>query len=59
MQVGGEMWRTQRLYDIMDGKSDDLLPHLEQDPELKKWRCKQSGECAIRCRARPEDIVVV
>ena len=44
MQVGGEGWRKDALYDIMDGKSGKLVGMLEQDPELKKWRCKQTGD---------------
>ena len=45
MQVGGEMWRKNALYEIMDGKAASLLPLLEQDPELKEWRCKTNDEC--------------
>ena len=45
MQPGGERWRKEALYDIMDGKSGAvLLTRLEQDPELSKWKCKQAGD---------------
>ena len=44
MQPGGEMWRKDALYEIMDGKSNSLVRMLEQDPDLKKWRCKQVGD---------------
>ena len=48
MSPGGEMWRKDVLYDIMDGKSGaTILSKLDQDPELKTWRCKQAGdECS-------------
>ena len=41
MQVGGELWRKDVLYQIMDGKNDSIAKVLEQDPDLKKWKCKQ------------------
>ena len=44
MQAGGELWRKNVLYDIMDGKSDMIVAKLEQDPELKRWKCKQAGD---------------
>ena len=44
MQVGGELWRKEALYDIMDGKSAPLVSMLQQDPELAKWKCKQTGD---------------
>ena len=47
MQAGGEMWRKDVLYDIMDGKSDTIVARLAEDPALKRWKCKQAGdECA-------------
>ena len=49
MQPGGELWRKDALYEIMDGKSDSIVRMLEQDPELKKWRCKQAGDECESC----------
>ena len=31
--VGGEMWRKNALYEIMDGKTSSLVGRLQQDPE--------------------------
>jgi len=45
MNVGGELWRKEALYEIMDGKSSSLVSMLQQDPDLKKWRCKANDEC--------------
>lgn len=42
--VGEERWRKNALYDIMDGKNGKLITMLEQDPELKTWKCKQAGD---------------
>ena len=44
MQVGGELWRKDALYDIMDGKSGSLARMLDEDPDLKRWKCKQAGD---------------
>ena len=46
--VGSEMWRKDALYDIMDGKSSQLAGMIAQDPELKKWKCKQAGDECVR-----------
>lgn len=43
-QVGGEMWRKNALYEIMDGKTASLVGRLQQDPELKTWRCKAAND---------------
>jgi len=48
MNVGGELWRKDVLYDIMDGKSGSLAQMLDQDPELKRWKCKQAGDECVR-----------
>ena len=44
MQAGGEMWRKNALYEIMDGKNSSLVSRLEQDPELKTWKCKAAND---------------
>ena len=49
MNVGGELWRKEALYEIMDGKSSSLVSMLQQDPDLKKWRCKANDECDTFC----------
>ena len=50
--VGSEMWRKDALYDIMDGKSSQLAGMIAQDPELKKWKCKQAGDECVAGKTR-------
>ena len=54
MQVGGELWRKDVLYQIMDGKNDSITKVLEQDPELKSWKCKQMGDECVPEFAHPQ-----
>ena len=44
MAPGGERWRKEAIFDIMDGKNGNLLNMLTQDPELKTWKSKQGGD---------------
>ena len=49
---GGEIWRKEALYEIMDGKSSQLAGMIAQDPELKKWKCKQAGDECVAGKTR-------
>ena len=44
MQPGGEMWRKDVLFDVMDGKHGALVERLAADPALATWKCKDHSE---------------